>query len=261
MSKGSAAPPKLLRAAARPFRPRTSSLRSASLASLQAYVEDHFAAAIALWKRYKARRFRHRSMGDVFGSIYRQHLWGDGESLSGAASSLTATAGVRTELPALLRELGIRSMLDIPCGDFHWMKEAALELDVYIGADIVGELTKANKRFENEGRTFTTLDLTRDPLPKVDLVLCRDCLIHFSLLDARRGLDNIRASGSRYLLTTTFTRSSRRNIDIVTGQWRPLNLQRPPFSLPAPLSVIREGWPGGGRFDDRSLGLWRMEDL
>jgi hypothetical protein len=46
-------------------------------------------------------------------------------------------------------------------------------------------------------------DLTRDPLPKVDLVLCRDCLVHLSFDDIYESLDNLRRSGSMLLLTTT----------------------------------------------------------
>jgi hypothetical protein len=36
-------------------------------------------------------------------------------------------------------------LLDIPCGDFNWMKLLNLGVD-YIGADIVGELIAENRR-------------------------------------------------------------------------------------------------------------------
>lgn len=35
---------------------------------------------------------------------------------------------------------GVRSVLDIPCGDFFWFKEIKLDLDSYIGGDIVAPL-------------------------------------------------------------------------------------------------------------------------
>jgi hypothetical protein len=44
------------------------------------------------------------------------------------------------------------------------------------------------------------LDLVRDPLPRADAVLCRDCLIHLSLEEGRRAPENIRRSGAAYLL-------------------------------------------------------------
>jgi hypothetical protein len=105
------------------------------------------------------------------------------------------------------------------------------------------------------------LDLTSSPLPPADLLLCRDCLVHLSLTDARRALANIRRSDITYLLTTTFP-AEPTNVDVVTGDWRPLNLQRPPFGFPEPLELLVEGCTEQqGLFADKSLGLWRVADL
>jgi hypothetical protein len=68
-------------------------------------------------------------------------------------------------------------------------------------------------------------------------------------------------SGIPYLLTTTFPRGEA-NEDIVTGDWRVLDLERAPFHLPAPLRILNEGCTeGSGVFADKSLGLWRTEAL
>ena len=105
------------------------------------------------------------------------------------------------------------------------------------------------------------LDLTRDPLPKADLLFSRDCLVHLSFADVRRALGGVLRSGIPYLLTTTFPGGAS-NEDIVTGDWRPLDLERPPFSFPRPLRLIEEGCTeGDGRFAGKSLGLWRVADL
>ena len=102
---------------------------------------------------------------------------------------------------------------------------------------------------------------TGSPLPSADLLLCRDCLVHLSFQDAGQALANIRRSTIGYLLTTTFPGEAD-NQDIVTGDWRPLNLERPPFSFPAPLDRIKEGCTeAGGRFGDKSLALWAVADL
>jgi hypothetical protein len=59
-------------------------------------------------------------------------------------------------------------------------------------------------------------------------------------------------------LTTTFPGCAS-NEDIVTGDWRPLNLQLAPFNLPAPDLLINEQCTEGGNlFADKSLGLWRL---
>jgi hypothetical protein len=52
------------------------------------------------------------------------------------------------------------------------------------------------------------------------------------------------------------------NRDVITGDWRPLNFEQPPFGFPRPLDVLREGCTEqGGLFGDKSLALWRAADL
>jgi hypothetical protein len=104
--------------------------------------------------------------------------------------------------------------------------------------------------------------VAKDSLPAVDMVFCRDLLVHLSYADAFAALRNLRASGSTYLFTTTFTRRSR-NFDIpTTGEWRPLNLQLAPFGFSEPLTLINEKCTeGDGSWSDKGLGLWRISDL
>lgn len=196
---------------------------------------------------------------DVFRVICEMHLWG-GESLSGVGSSAAATMEIRKGLPGLIERYGVRSMLDLPCGDYNWMRLTALDLEEYIGADIVDQLITNNQAIygaSDGSRRFIRLDLLTDPVPRVDLVLCRDCLVHLPLADVRVALNSIVNSGSRYLLTTVFL-GTRVNIDTYTGGWRPLNLQCPPFNLCAPLTVIHEPTAD---CPDKALGLWDLRGV
>ncbi len=198
-----------------------------------------------------------------FSRIYRRNTFGGAESRSGDGSSLAQTATIREEIPRLLRELGVRTMLDAPCGDFNWMQHMPLPVHLYIGADIVEELIVNNqRRHGGMERCFKCLNLVKDPLPQTDLILCRDCLVHFNFTQAKRALLNFKRSGAKYLLTTTFT-DREANIDLKGADiWRPVNLQRPPFNLPRPLRVINEGCTeGGGGFADKALGLWLLQEL
>jgi hypothetical protein len=153
-------------------------------------------------------------------------------------------------------------MLDVPCGDYHWMNEVDLGGVAYTGGDIVRELVDRNLvTHAREGVAFQYVDLVSGPLPRADLVFCRDCLVHFSFEDVLSAFETIRASGAKYLLTTTFV-DREKNHDIPTGSWRPLNLEKPPFGLPAPLRLVdEECTEGGGVHRDKALGLWRVEDL
>lgn len=207
-------------------------------------------------------RFKSRFPSYVFTRIYTKRRW-KGESASGAGSSLEQTQAVREALPGLLRELEVSSLLDIPCGDLHWIKEVDLGKTDYIGADIVRPLIERNRQlFNGSGRRFETANLIADPLPAADAVLCRDCLVHLSHKDVLAALRNIKKSGARWLITTTYTSNNRQNVDILTGQWRAINLQLPPFNLPEPAKLIDEKCTeGDGSFTDKFLGVWRVADL
>ena len=205
-----------------------------------------------------------------FARMYETNLWDNSESRSGDGSSLASTAGVRASLPNLLRQLEVRRLLDVPCGDFHWMAHmdlAGAGVVAYVGGDVVDAIVRANTaRYAGGGRTFVRVDLTTGPLPDVagqpaDAVLCRDCLVHLSFDNIRRAMRVIRDGGARYVITTTFLEQSA-NIDIVDGNWRPINLERAPFNLPSPVAVLVEGCEEeGGAFADKALGVWWAKDL
>lgn len=202
-----------------------------------------------------------RSMSVIFHEIYAHNVWGSEVSRSGTGSDLQQTAVIREALPKILKEFSAQTMLDIPCGDYHWMKMIELDVD-YIGADVVTDIIAANSAlYSDDRRRFQTVDIANDDLPRVDVVFCRDLLVHFSYADALRAIANLKRSGSTYLLTTTFTNRTS-NVNIETGQWRALNLELPPFDFPRPVRLINENCTEWGTdWADKSLGLWRLADL
>ena len=216
----------------------------------------------AIRNKYLYNQLKKQNTEQVFTNIFRENTWGGKESVSGVGSDLFQTRIILKEIPTLLREFAIHSMLDIPCGDFHWLKELNLNEIIYSGAEIVAETVKLNnEKYSRTGLTFQKLDLITDILPKVDLIFCRDCLVHFSNFDILKSLNNICNSESKYLLTTTFV-GRKTNKDIATGQWRPLNLGIAPIFLPKPLKIINEGCTeSNNAFADKSLGLWLISDI
>lgn len=201
------------------------------------------------------------SREELFTYIFKSNAWGGRDSASGTGSDISQTRLVISVLPELLRHLGISTLLDVPCGDFHWMASVDLGGINYIGGDIVNAIIHDNKKFKRENIVFQKLDIVDDALPTSDLILCRDCLVHFCIKDIFRTLNNIFKSKSQYLLTTTFTNRAQ-NYEIQTGQWRPLNLQISPFNFPQPLTTIVEGCTeGDGAFADKTLALWKIDDI
>ena len=166
----------------------------------------------------------------MFRDIHQRHHWTGSASASGAGAAEEQTARLRTALPALLAER--RQDAPRPA-----LRRLQLDGDGGPAARAVHRrrsppqlIAPLQQRYGDSSRRFMVLDLTRDPLPPSDLVLCRDCLVHLSHADIRRALRNILRSGVPYLLTTTFPDGAE-NEDIVTGDWRVLDLQRPPFSF------------------------------
>lgn len=197
-----------------------------------------------------------------FSAIYRDNGFVGTESLSGAGSTRFQTRVIRQKLPEIFRELGVKNVVDIPCGDFHWMRDVDLADIHYTGADVVDEMVRKNQQlFGGPLRAFECVNLITGPLPAADLVFCRDCLVHLPFEDALAAIETIRQSKCQWLLTTTFTRETP-NTDLDAAGWRALNLTLPPFNLPKPTLLISEKCTeAGGLAGDKSLGLWRVADL
>ncbi|MBR0739662.1 class I SAM-dependent methyltransferase [Bradyrhizobium liaoningense] len=210
-----------------------------------------------VWLRSQMVRNLRGSPSEVFGEIYRRNIWGYKETASGGGSTLRQTEEIRKSLPGLLRELGIETLLDLPCGDFYWMSMIELPVPHYIGGDIVPDLIERTAaQHARDGRIFREIDLCSDALPKADLLLCRDCLIHLSEDMIFRALENLKKSDITYLLTTTYPKGQNRSIQ--TGDFFTVNLCAAPYNFPAPIRVLEDWAPS---FDRRQLALWKVEDL
>jgi hypothetical protein len=198
----------------------------------------------------------------IFSTIYEKNFWGDKESVSGSGSSLEYTANLRAELPKLFNQFAVKSMYDAPCGDFNWIRNVLLETKIrYIGADIVPVLIEKNAAAFTDDRTqFLVADITSSPLPDVDLFLCRDCLFHLSVKDAYRVFENFAASNAKYILTTThINKAGFVNKDILTGDYRLLDLFAQPFGLPADTLFRIEDWIAP--YTPREMCLWSRDQI
>lgn len=203
-----------------------------------------------------------REMRRVFASIHATRAWGDCESRSGPGSTRERAAAFLPDLLDLLRSLPVSTLLDAPCGDFNWAEPVADAVESYVGVDVVPALIASNRqRWPSPRRRFLCRDIVHQRLPAADLVLCRDGLVHLSEADIWLVLRNFQRTGATYLLTTTFV-GERDNRDIATGGWRPINLQRAPFSFPDAAGMIDERCHHtGGAYADKRLALWRFSDL
>ena len=157
----------------------------------------------------------------MFEHIHQENVWGVWETCSCSGSTEAATT------------------------DF---------LDTYFGVDIVEALVTQNMRIfgHRRGHFFTTADITRDPLPRVHAVLCRHVLTHLPIEIIQRALKNVAVCGARWPIATTYVTAE--NAETKPGHWRRLDLERAPFSLPAPVQYLADG--NGCR-----LGVWRIGEV
>ena len=156
--------------------------------------------------------------------------------MSGAAS-----VSFVTQFADLCRFLDIASLADAGCGDMGWMEGISRQFTLYVGLDRseirIADLDRLYGR--RQGHFFACRDVSADPLPKVDAILCRDLFAGQDIGTVSEMLDNIKRSGARYLMAS-FT----------PGAGAPLDLTAAPFSLPPPLLQFPDDAAG------KLMGVW-----
>ncbi len=194
---------------------------------------------------------------DMFERTYAQGGWvhaSNQESRSGLGSESWATEGLLDRISESMELLGCRSLVDVGCGDWNWMKLQAIHFD-YTGVDIVPNVIAENQQYARENVRFLVCNAITDIPPNADLALCREVLFHLSFANAKSVVKNTCRS-ARHLCATTDL-DIWFNSDIRTGDYRQLNLLRAPFSFPYPKCLIPDGALSASRF----LGIWDTESL
>jgi hypothetical protein len=236
--------------------------RSAKEAVRHLILKSGFNGAYLRFRAARGNNVEHlqaQTLGERFSMIYRNRIWLNGRSngsLSGLGSELDNTKAIRLYLPGLLASLHTRTLLDVGCGDFNWMRELVIDCQ-YIGIDVAKNIIDLNvRKYGSANRTFYTLDASKDPLPLADTVLCREVLFHLSFEDLGAFIHNMRASGASTLIATNDLGTDF-NADVMSGDFRLLNLTRPPFHFPPPETCI----PDDDLSPRRVLAVWSVSNL
>jgi hypothetical protein len=185
-----------------------------------------------------------------FTSIYNRNLWGSLESKSGVGSEISNSMGAKKAVERIIKNYDIQSIYDAPCGDFNWIQHTLSRDISYVGVDIVEPLIdKLNRQYGDDVKRFESVDLTKNSssIPKSDLIICRDALVHLDFASAKLVLNNFLASGSGLLLVTSFRNKSgerliNQELQMNYGKfgWRPLDMTQAPFEIGRTLEVYVE---------------------
>ena len=195
-------------------------------------------------------------MKEIFSNIVKTGYWRASNTVCGNGSTMAYTDHLRRELGSFLERYNIKSMFDAPCGDYGWMSETKLPDKLqYIGGDIVDFLIEKNCQ-QHPAVDFRVFDISQDAFPDVDLLFCRDCLIHFSHADIRRVFENIARSNIKYVLMSSYLDLD--NTDIETGGFRGVNFTRAPYNFEPAIDSIEDWIPG---FQPRAMCLWSRKTI
>jgi SAM-dependent methyltransferase len=197
---------------------------------------------VRFW-RYR-RRFGGLSRRETFTTIYEERLFGDlpGEGFYSGNGSTGYFADVYcTLVQDLVREKGIRSLVDLGCGDFRIGARLAPMVEKYTGIDIVPDLIGHHQaNYASEVASFVCLDIVDDPLPVGDLCLLRQVLQHLNNAEIATVLKKLTAY-KWVLITENVSAGEIRfpNVNHVHGpetrlvEGSGVFVTEPPFSMPA----------------------------
>jgi hypothetical protein len=188
-----------------------------------------------------------------FTAVHDENLWGSEESRSGWGSERGTPSVIvaQAAIEKAVAEHGVRSIHDIPCGDFNWMPDllARLRTVTYRGFDIV-EPALARNKDRHPTREFRVLDITTTVPPAADLIFCKDLLNHLGDEDAKRAIENMRRSRSTFLLASNNIGFDNAPLPDVPGASRHLDITAPPFRYRAPLWTL-----------DGYMSFWRLAEI
>lgn len=216
-----------------------------------------------------------KDVQNKFTDIFETQLWQSGESVSGSGSETEQTAVLIEHLYFFAARCGIKTIVDWPCGDFHYMNVAMENLSMqpfnckYKGFDIVEALIEANK-VKYPDYEFEVGDIIKDPIPSCDLLIVRDCFVHLSTEMVFDAIENILKHDIKYVGFTTFTDrvggedecETQHLFETKQDFWRPINLMADPYNLPCPWYMIVENCTeADGAYYDKCLAIYDVELL
>lgn len=187
----------------------------------------------------------------VFNSIYASNHWVQSDdslpkqniSVSGHGSNIGTEQfkNLEKNFNNFINEHEIKSILDMPCGDFLWINEIIKNKDIeYLGIDIVDDLIEKNKKkYVNNKINFETHDIVNFKTSKFfDLIIIRDLFIHLDHDDIKKIFENLNKINFKYIALNSYKNII--NEDVLIGRHRKINLLERPFSLKKPFFSFKD---------------------
>lgn len=177
----------------------------------------------------------------IFENIYDNKLWHGGGS--GHGSDPGVARPWVDQVNDTMRRCSVTSVLDAGCGDWRmWPTDSFAGID-YLGVDVVPAVIAANRAAHGStSRTFQVADLSTADLPAADMLITKDVWQHWENAQVLQFLDR-NAAKYRVIIAANDIRlhrlrsrlhiglqGRRQNSTGKLGDWRPLDLRKPPFA-------------------------------
>jgi hypothetical protein len=188
-------------------------------------------------------------MEPIFKQVYESRLWGDNKNAGYTGSSgggSTIDYNKDTYIPFLrgfIRDRGIKSIVDLGCGDFVCGPLLYDDLDItYTGYDAYKKVVEYNSSlYPSPKYSFFHQDISKpiDNLQSADLCILKDVLQHWSSSTITRCLDSLleRKLFKTILICNCCDQQDER--DIQDGEWRALSSKLYPLKKYNPVELYR----------------------
>ena len=174
-----------------------------------------------------AEEFSALSTKATFEKIYDEQMWGRPldtnrrySSGDGTRDELISAAYIDAITCFLSEKNNLQSALDLGCGDFTIGAKFCDFFTDYRAADVASNVIDENKKFYNSKNVkFSTIDLTEDYIPEVDVIFVRQVLQHLSNDQVSKFVRKISGKFQHLIVTESLSKSIffKPNKDIITG--------------------------------------------
>lgn len=175
----------------------------------------------------------------AFEHVYQEAIWGKdekGNGTSGYGSTIEFNKNYIKFVRDFIIKNKVKTVVDIGCGDWQFSDQIYHDLDInYEGYDCVKHLIEEHKkRFSKNnnyhfhhinGDNITNSIQTKNP----DLIILKDVIQHWTNENIVKFFDSIHSSLKFKTILLTNDHTSYDNVNIQTGQYRRLNLDKEPF--------------------------------
>ena len=162
-----------------------------------------------------------------FEEVYQRKLWASAGVLSGEGSRVEHNGALVAWLDGCAED-GLRTVLDLGCGDLEWVARCRSITDgilEYTGYDVVPAMIEHHRRVFPWFRGLA-IDLEEVPRVSADIVILKDVIFHHCNGAAEQILMNLNGSRWRRLLVTSHPSADpTRRRGLRRGGWAPYDVE------------------------------------